>query len=312
MVALAQGAAVSAAKPNPDGSKSDQSRDFLGQGIGNLVGCFFQSMTTGGSLSQTSVSVSAGANGRLGGIFAGLWMGLIVLLFGSYAEKVPLAVIGGMLIVNGVELLLARIPDARLVIRGGDKGGILGMALTFFAALFVPLQYTILLGAGLSLLLYIVASANKLELKEVVRLDDGDWEIQDAPQELKSNQVTALIIQGLDFYAEVPRLTEQIPPAKGVHNAVLILILRDLKHTSSTAVKWFEWYARELQANGSLLILADVNPMVVDILNKAGATEIIGAENIFPATTRILAAEIAAWQAAQAWLQTHQLVEKQP
>jgi SulP family sulfate permease len=42
LVALAQGAGISTAVPNPDGSKAGQSRDFLGEGFGNLAGSFFQ------------------------------------------------------------------------------------------------------------------------------------------------------------------------------------------------------------------------------------------------------------------------------
>ena len=59
LVALAQGAGISTAVPNPDGSKASQSRDFVGEGLGNLAGSFFQSMSTGGSLSRTGISVGA-------------------------------------------------------------------------------------------------------------------------------------------------------------------------------------------------------------------------------------------------------------
>lgn len=305
IVALAQGAAVSAAEPNPDGSKSSQSRDFVGQSLGNLVGCFFQSMVTGGALSQTGVSVGAGASNRWGGVFTGLWLALIVLLFGSYAEKVPLSVIGGVLVVIGFEILLARAPSARLVVRGGNVGEIAAMALTFFSALFIPLQYTIFLGAGLSLLLYVIASAHKLRVQEAVRLADGGWEMRDAPKELKVNEATFLVIQGLDFYAEVPGLSDQVPPARGVNNAVVVLILREMQTTSSTAVNWLTWYAQELQTSGSILMLADVNPAVLQTMTKDGALDVIGSENIFPATARILATENRAWEAAQDWLARH-------
>ena len=74
---------------NPDGSRANTSRDFIGQGLGNLIGSFFQSMGTGGSLSRTGISVGAVASSRWGGIFAGLWLALIVLLFGKLAEIVP-------------------------------------------------------------------------------------------------------------------------------------------------------------------------------------------------------------------------------
>jgi SulP family sulfate permease len=302
LVALAQGAGISTAVPNPDGSKSSQSRDFLGEGLGNLAGSFFQSMATGGSLSRTGVSVGAGATGRMGGVFAGLWLGLIVLLFGSSAEKVPLAVIGGMLTVVGVELISARIPSAKVVWRTGEWGSIAALAITFLTALFIPLQYTIFLGAGLSLLLYVVAASKKLSVQQAVRLDDGGWETRDVPETMVSNAINMFVVQGLDFFAEVPALEDDLPSARGVTNAAVVLVLRDLRTVSSTAVRWLERYTKSLQEEGSVLMLADVNPQVMDVLKKSGVMEIVGEGNVFPATTRVLEAEQQAWEAAQKWL----------
>src|SRR5512139_2056283 len=236
IVALAQGAGISTAVPNPDGSKASQSRDFIGEGLGNIAGSFFQSMGTGGSLSRTGVSVGAGANSRWGGVFSGILLGVILLLFGSQAEKVPLAVIGGMLVVIGIELIMARVPSARLVIRTGELGPILAMTLTFLSALFIPLQYTIFIGAGLSLVLYVVASARKFRLQQAVRLEDGGWEMQEAPKALAPDQATVLVVQGLDFFAEVPVLDDQMPPARGVSGAVVILVVREMRQITSTAI----------------------------------------------------------------------------
>ncbi len=305
LVALAQGAGISTAVPNPDGSKASASRDFIGEGLGNLAGSFFQSMGTGGSLSRTGISVGAGANSRLGGVFAGLWLALIVFFLGSQAEKVPLAVIGGMLTVIGVELIMARVPSARLVFRTGEWGPIVAMTLTFITAQFIPLQDTIFIGAVLSLLLYVAASARKFNLQQAVRRQDGGWEMNDAPKTLAPNQATVLVIQGLDFFAEVPTLEDQMPPARGVSNAAVILVVRDMRQTTSTALKWLERYAKSLRANGSVLMLADVNPKVLETLKKSGTLEIIGTDNVFPATPRVLDAENMAWDAAQAWLTQH-------
>ncbi len=303
LVALAQGAGISTAVPNPDGSKASQSRDFLGEGLGNLAGSFFQSMGTGGSLSRTGISVGAGANSRLGGVFAGLWLGLIVLLFGSSAELVPLAVIGGMLTVIGVELIMARIPSFRLVFRIGAWGPIAAMLLTLVSALFIPLQFTIFLGAGLSLLLYVVASASKLRLQEAIHLEDGGWKIREAPAQLKPNATTVLVVQGLDFFAEVPALEDQMPSPRGVANAAVILVIRGVINITSTAVRWLERYHRELTANGGILILADVDPAVATELKASRILDIIGPENVIPQTDRVLESERLAWEAAQNWLQ---------
>ena len=306
LVALAQGAGISTAVPNPDGSKASQSRDFLGEGLGNLAGSFFQSMGTGGSLSRTGISVGAGANGRLGGVAAGLWLGLIVLLFGSQAENVPMAVIGSMLVVTGVELVLARVPSARLVMSTRAWGSIIAMTLTFVSAVFIPLQYTIFLGAGLSLALYVIASSKKARLQQAERLEDGGWEMREVDKELKSNDVSVLVIQGLDFFAEVPTLADEMPADRGTTNAVVVLILQDVQNITSTAIRWFERYAKELKENGNLLMLADVNPAVIEVLKNSGALEIIGEQNVFPASARVLEAEEKAWDAAQVWLNQNQ------
>jgi sulfate permease, SulP family len=299
IVALAQGAGISTAVPNPDGSKASQSRDFIGEGLGNLAGSFFQSMGTGGSLSRTGVSVGAGANSRLGGVLSGLLLGGILLLFGSSAEKVPLAVIGGMLVVIGIELIAARVPSAKLVFSTGEWGPIAAMVITFVTALFIPLQDTIFLGAGLSVLLYVGASSRKLRLQEGVHQDDGGWVMQDAPKQLTANGVSVFVIQGLDFFAEVPTLEDQMPSNRGVQNAVVVLVIRDMRTISSTGIKWLEHYLKELQANGGTLILADVNPEVYAVLKKSGALVALGEENVIPASARVLEAERKAWVVAQ-------------
>ena len=308
IVALAQGAGISTAVPNPDGSKASQSRDFIGEGLGNLAGSFFQSMGTGGSLSRTGVSVGAGANSRLGGVLSGVLLGVILLLFGSSAEKVPLAVIGGMLVVIGIELIMARVPSAKLVLSTGEWGPIAAMVITFVTALFIPLQDTIFLGAGLSVLLYVVASSRKLRLQEGVHQEDGGWVMQDAPKQLKADDVNVYVIQGLDFFAEVPTLEDQMPSNRGVQNAIVVLVIRDMRTISSTGIKWLEHYYKELQANGGTLILADVNPEVYAVIKKSGALAALGEENIIPATARVLEAENQAWEVAQKRLQERQKI----
>jgi hypothetical protein len=42
--------------------------------------------------------------------------------------------------------------------------------------------------------------------------------------------------------------------------------------------------------------------VVLKELKASGALDVIGAENVFPATTRVLEAERTAWEAAQEWL----------
>ena len=113
------------------------------------------------------------------------------------------------------------------------------------------------------------------------------------------------MVQGLGFFAEVPALADQMPSARGVASVVVILVLRDMHQLTSTGIKWLERYAQNLKAGGGVLMLADVNPAVLDTLKKSGALDILGAGNVFSATARVLDAENMAWDAAQQWLKAH-------
>jgi SulP family sulfate permease len=60
----------------------------------------------------------------------------------------------GMLFVIGAELIEGRLPDARLIL-ASSWGSVAAGLVTFLSTLFIPLQWTIFLGAGLSMILYI-------------------------------------------------------------------------------------------------------------------------------------------------------------
>ena len=163
LVGLAQAAGISAAVPNPDGSRPSTSGDFVAQGAANLAGGFFGALPTGGSLSRTGVAVSAGAQTRWAGIFAGIWLAALVLVAGSLAELIPMPVIGGLILVIGAELVAGRWADIKLVLRAAPLSAV-AMLVTFLATTQLPLHTAILIGAITSLVLYCVKASESAEL----------------------------------------------------------------------------------------------------------------------------------------------------
>ncbi len=303
LVALVQGAGISTAYPNPDGTTASASRDFIGQGLGNLFGSFFQSMGTGGSLSRTGICVEAGSKSRWAGILAGVWLGLILLLFGSLAELVPLSVIAGLLFVIGGELIAARIPSAKLVLLTSPGATAAGL-LTFISALFIPLQYTIFLGAGLSMVLFIKASASNGRLFQYVKGENGYWQEKPVPTVFPSNQATIIAYQGANFFAEVPAAMSRMPSLSGVSNAVIIWHVRGNNDVHTTFLKQLSLFIRKTKAGGNRLILAGVEAHPMAILEKTKVLDEIGRENVFPATPGLGESLDASWAESQKWLET--------
>lgn len=280
IVALAQGAGIRPAFPNPDGSRSSSSRDFLGQGLGNLGGALFQSAPTGGSLSRTAVSADGGARSRLAGFVAAGTVLVLVVVLAPVVEQIPEAVIGGLLFVIGIELVLGRMPDARLAWRTGRRPAIL-LAATLALTLTVPLQWGILGGAVLSLIAFVAGSAKGGSL-QVYREDAGGWFLaDDLPATLDGDRVTVLRLGGSDFFAETPTLMDELPgPSPENGRSVLVLDLGDRQSFSSTTIKALGKYHAALTDAGDDLVLVGVSDALRETLDRTGVLAMIGPDNV--------------------------------
>lgn len=296
LVALAQAAGIGAAVANPDGSRPDASRDFVAQGLANTAGGFFSALPTGGSLSRTGVGTSAGADTRWAGIFAGAWLALLVLLVGPLAGRIPMAVIGGLLLVIGGELIEGRVTDIVLVLRTSWMSTT-AMVVTFLATTQLPLQQAIFLGAGLSILLYAVAASRRGRLVELTPDGSGGWLIGDPPGEVPSGRTTVLHYVGGGFFAEVNRLEEEWPSARETRDASVVLSVRGSAGIpSATFLKAFERACLRLREHGVHLVVCGVPPQLRDVLARSGALDVIGADVVLVDTPRLLESLEAAYE----------------
>ncbi|MFF7633229.1 SulP family inorganic anion transporter [Kitasatospora sp. NPDC008050] len=134
--------------PAPVGRRAAR-RDVLAQAAANAVGAFFHALPAGGSPSRTAVAASAGARTRWAGVASGVVLALLLCFFGRVAGFIPLAVVGALLILIGIKLVVARLPEIALAWRRGWRERSL-LVVTFLAATQLPLQYALLLGGLLS------------------------------------------------------------------------------------------------------------------------------------------------------------------
>ncbi|MFV8245345.1 SulP family inorganic anion transporter [Mycolicibacterium peregrinum] len=302
LVALAQAAGISAAVPNPDGSRTNMNGDFLAQGAANVAGGMFGALPAGGSLSRTGVATSAGAQTRWAGIFAGLWLAVLVLVAGSAAEIIPMPVIGGLILVIGAELVVGRLPDIKLVLRVAPLSAV-AMLVTFAATTQLPLHTAILIGVITSLVLYCAKAAESAQLMALTPDPDGGWQQAPVPEQCASNDVTVLHYAGVGLFAEVARIDETWPRAEGTTNAVVVLSLRSLPDVpSSVTIKALRRWAGQLTANNGRLIIAGVNPGTAEVLLRGGLDDLLGADGVVPASDRIFGALDTAVERGRAWV----------
>jgi SulP family sulfate permease len=299
IIGLIQGAGVSQAYPNPDGKYPDVSRDFFGQGAANLASSLVGGLPAGGSISGTALIMGAGARSRWTNISAGFFVAGIVLLAAPLVELVPMPALAALLIVAGFQGL--RIEAAQTIWRTSRVSAAV-MAVTFLATLFIPLQYAVLLGVAMSVVLHVARQSNKVVITWIVPVAGGFPMERPAPRELPSHQITFLQIYGSLFFAAAKNLEEMLPTMENTTRAVVALGLRGRAEIGSTFVTVLKRYAEELETRDSRLMLVGVDPRVLDQLARTGLLHLIGEENVFLATPQLGEAMNQAAAAAYAWL----------
>ncbi len=158
-VGLVQGAAVSSGFPNPDGQESDVSQDFVGQGAGNIASGLFQGIPVGGSMSASAIAVSAGARSRAALLIAAAVMALIVLLLADAVRYIAMPSLAALLIVVGIGTIQ---PTKILSVARTGHVPLAVMVATLVLTIVIPLQYSVLVGVGMSVLLFVIGQSSRL------------------------------------------------------------------------------------------------------------------------------------------------------
>jgi len=138
----------------------DGNQEFIGQGLSNIVGSFFSSYAGSGSFTRSGINYQAGARTPMAAIFAAILLMITVLLIAPLAVYLPVAAMGGVILLVAYGLInFHHIKE--IVSHSRAETAIL--LVTFFATLFLELEFAIYLGVLLSLVLFL-AETSKPEM----------------------------------------------------------------------------------------------------------------------------------------------------
>ena len=299
VLALVQSAGMAQNIKQPDKSQPNISQDFMAQGVSNVVSAFFQGMPNGGSLSRTAININAGAKSRYANVFAGVFIGLTLLALAPAIEKVALAALAAQLILAAISLI--KMPQIRQVWDTTPTAR-LAMGVTFLAALTLPLEFSIYIGVGLTIVMYAYTSSSRIDVKQLIVTEDNRYRAEFPPLHLPSRKPVLITVHGNLYFAAVDTLEKLLPTPNDAEIPILILRLHGNHYMGSTGIRFLERYADELEARGGLLILCGVTNDVAGQLRRTGALERFGKENVFFETDILLASTESALARAHDWL----------
>ena len=303
-VGLIQGAAISANFPNPDGHYPDASRDFIGQGAANVIAGIFRGMPVGGSMSATSLNKSAGARSRIALMIAGVVMAVVIIAFAGLVGHIAMPALAGLLMLVGFRTI--KPADLQSVWKTGTVQKTV-LAATFVLTMVIPLQYAVLAGVGLSVILHVVRQSNQITINRWQLDPDGNLIETDPPPQLPAGEVVALQPYGSLFFAAAPVLESQLPaPAATALNSVVILRLRGRTDLGTTFMDVLRRYAQTLTAADSKLVIVSASERIQEQLRVTGVTDLIAPQNIYGGDERVGATLKRAYTDAIAWIEHNQ------
>ena len=133
-------------------TRHDSNRELIGQGIGNSVAGLFGGIPGAGATIRTVVNVRSGGTTRLSGAIHSLLLLTVVLVLGPVASQIPQAVLAGILVKVGWDIL-----DLEFIKRAvrGPRWDISLMVLVLGLTVFVDLITAVAVGVVLAALAFV-------------------------------------------------------------------------------------------------------------------------------------------------------------
>jgi len=252
------------------GEKHDPDRELVGQGLGNIAAGLFGGLPATAALARTAVNVRSGARTRLASMLHAVTLLVVILFLAPLASRIPLAVLGGILMVVAVRMVDAR--ASRMILRS-TKSDAFVMVLTMAVTVAFDLILAIEVGLVAAAILFIVkmSSMFTVDLMEVEGPDLQPLMNTDGAAELAlmRSHLVVFRVEGPIFFGAAERFIDQLVKVdQGIK--VVVLRLRRVPVLDATGVTALRAIHDRLQRRGIDLILAGLQPQPAGVLKRTG------------------------------------------
>jgi sulfate permease, SulP family len=259
----------------------DYNRQCLAEGIANLAGGFFQCLPGSGSLSRSAINFQAGAVSRFSGIVTSATVALAVLALAPLTQFIPKPALAGLLLVTAARLFdLKRLAytvratryDAALVI------------VTALSGILVGVDFSVLIGFGLSVLLFIPRAA-KLKAAELVVSPECVVR-ERLPNDPSCTAFILYDLEGELFFGAAPELERYFATlhlrARTQGIEYIVLRLKRVRNPDVVCLERFEEFLHDTEKNGIVVLLAGVREDFLQAIGRLRFAEWYPTDRIFP------------------------------
>lgn len=245
--------------------KVDPDQELMALGATNLIAACAGAMPVAGGFARSMVNFDAGARTQLAAIVTALWVALAAALFTGLLASLPKSVLAAIIVVAVWQLV--DFQHLRHTWRY-DRGDGAAQAATIAGVLLAGVETGLMIGAGLSLLLFlyrtsrphiaVVGQLGKTEhFRNVRRHEVRTW--------------PGLVMLRIDetlYFANAPRVESELQAhiIEADHPHDVVLIMSGVAYVDTSGLEVLEALELALRRAGSRLHLAEVKGPVMDRL----------------------------------------------
>ena len=244
----------------------DYNRQCLAEGLANLAGGLFQCMPGSGSLTRSAINFQAGAVSRLSGIISAAAVAAALLAFAGLAKFVPKSALAGLLMVIAWRLVDWK--RLRYCLRATRFDAVVCL-ITAGAAVFISVEYSILIGTFFSFLFFVPRAARLQASELVVSPERVVRERQRGDPEC--GKLVLLSLEGELFFGAAPELDEYLAGLKRrVEQGVRVVILRmkRIRNPDMVCLERLQHFLEDAAALKATVLVCGVRPDFAQVLHN--------------------------------------------
>ncbi|MEB3246920.1 MAG: SulP family inorganic anion transporter [Synechococcus sp.] len=260
-------------------TEHDSNKELIGQGLANVVSGLFGAMPGAGATMGTVVNIQSGGRTALSGIVRAMVLMLVVLLAAPLASKIPLAVLAGIAVKVGIDII-----DWEFLKRAHHLS--LKAAVITYGVIVLTVLVDLIAAVGIGVFVANVLTIDRMstlqsrKVKTISTADD-DVELSDEEQQLldrASGRVLLFQLAGPMIFGVAKAIARE-------HNAIgncqaVVFDLSEVSHLGVTAAIALENAVKEAMEVGRDVFMVGVSGSTENRLRKLKLLERLPAQNI--------------------------------
>ncbi len=272
------------------GEKYDSNQELIGQGLSNVVGSFTQCYAGSGSFTRSGVNMESGAQTPLAAVFASGFLLLALLVVGPLVPFVPVPAMAAVILY--VAWRLVNVREIRHILQSGRSETVILLS-TFFTGVFSELDFAIMVGVVVSLVVFLKDSAQPLVAVGAPATANGRRVFRNA-EALKlpeCPQIRMMRVEGPIFFASIEHIEREFDriEARAETRQTRILSLKAVNKIDLTGADFLIDRIKKARRQGRDMHLIAVAAPTLRVLNRLGVTRFVGEDNLHAHKTEAIA-----------------------